>query len=95
MDDLEQDARRRRAARRASWPGTVARLEDLPDVECVDAPPEVLFAMVTQLSLASWAMSGRPLPAYSRADIPGRILRPDGPAHQRAADDSKAAERRR
>ena len=29
------------------------------------------------LTKAAWAMSGKPLPSYSRAEMPGRVIRRD------------------
>jgi hypothetical protein len=43
----------------------------------VDAPPGERVAMVYELTLAAWALSGRPMPTYSRAEIPGRLIRGD------------------
>lgn len=47
--------------------------------------PAVALAAMWQLALDAWAMTGRPLPAYSRADAPVRRLAMDAPAHARPA----------
>lgn len=75
MSDAEREARRRRAAGRATWPGRISQLEDLPEVECIDGSASELVAMVMELTLASWAMSGRAMPDYDRAQMPGRVVR--------------------
>jgi len=51
------------------------RLEDQADVELIDAPRNVLVGMVTELTLAAWAMQRRPIPDYARAEMPGRLAR--------------------
>jgi hypothetical protein len=71
----DPSARARRAKARASWPGTVMRLGDLPEVEVIDAPPAELMGMVTELTRAAWALMGEPFPAYARSEAPGRIIR--------------------
>lgn len=37
--------------------------------------PEARLEMVTVLSARMWALTGLPIPAYSRAEMPGRVLR--------------------
>ncbi len=32
--------------------------------------------MMWRLALDAWAVSGRPLPTYSRSEMPGRVIRP-------------------
>lgn len=75
-DDDDDETRARRAAARAGWPGRVGRLEELPEVEVLDGPPGELIAMVRQLTLQAWAMAGKPIPDYDRANMPGRVIRP-------------------
>jgi hypothetical protein len=68
-----------RALRRASWPGAVTTLDDQTDAALVpDATPARRIAMVWQITLDVWAASGRPLPSYTRAEMPGRLIRSDG-----------------
>jgi hypothetical protein len=66
--ELEQRARDRR-----SWPG-VLTTEHAP---AQLATAEERLASMWQLSLDAWAMQGRPLPGYTREDIPGRLIRPE------------------
>ena len=67
---------RARAAARAEWPGRKARLGEEDDsVAPADATPSECVAMVWQLTLDAWAMMGKPIPTYTRAEMPGRIKR--------------------
>lgn len=34
------------------------------------------IALVNVLTLAQWTLAGKELPRYSRAEMPGRVLRP-------------------
>lgn len=69
------EARRARAAARASTPVVRVPLaqEDSPDVASLDASTRV--AMVWSITLDAWAASGRPMPDYDRANAPGCIRR--------------------
>jgi hypothetical protein len=50
--------------------------EDQIDAAIVrNATPGERVAMVWQITLDAWASSGRPLPEYTRAEIPGRVIR--------------------
>lgn len=66
----------RRAARRA-LAVRVFRLGDEPgdDLSAVTTPEQRL-EMVAELSRRMWELTGRPLPSYARADMPGRVIRP-------------------
>jgi hypothetical protein len=75
MNRSDPEARRQRAAARASWPIHRTTL-GAPDSERVDASLGERVAMVYELTLAAWAMSGRPMPTYRRSEMPGRVLRP-------------------
>lgn len=75
MND-EERARRDRARARASWPGRLTTLEDMPEHELVEGSPAELIGMVKTLTLAAWAMRGEPIPDYDRAHMPGRVIRP-------------------
>jgi hypothetical protein len=69
-----------RARARASWPGKKLRLGDGDDAASVPgSTPSERVAMVWRLTLDAWAMSGKPIPPYARADMPGRIVRASGP----------------
>jgi hypothetical protein len=86
------DERRRRAEARASWPGRVVRLEDLPEVEVLEGDPAQLIAMVTELTMRAWALRGEPLPEYTpeytRAEMPGRVFRGRFPSDDDEPDTS-------
>jgi hypothetical protein len=70
------DAARARASARAQWPGGKARLgEEDASAAPRDASPSELFAMVWRLTMDAWAMTGQPLPTYTRAEMPGRVSR--------------------
>ena len=71
----DEQARRGRAATRATWAGRLTRLEDTPESELVAGSPAELFGLVRELTLAAWALRGEPLPDYPRSAIPGRVLR--------------------
>lgn len=76
---LADSERADRARARASWPGELVRLCD----PIVSTPPEAAATAVGRiancwaLSVDAYLLSGRPWPAYERADMPGRILRGD------------------
>ncbi len=59
-----------------SWPARAYRLGAEPgdDLSAVSTPEERL-AMVAELSRRMWELSGRAVPSYPRAAIPGRVLR--------------------
>ncbi len=66
---------RRRA--RAGWPIRRATLADEPLTdERIPESADERVAMVAVLTRAQWAMSGKELPRYSRAEMPGRVVRP-------------------
>lgn len=67
-----------RRAARASWPGLKTTLAQAPGAEDLRATttPEQRLGMMWELARGAWAMTGQPLPAYSRADMPGRVIRP-------------------
>lgn len=71
--------REERRAARAAWPVKAFRLGDEPreseNLEFVTTADERL-AMVWRLTRDAWASSGRPYPAYTRDQTPGRIIRP-------------------
>jgi hypothetical protein len=73
MSPLDEVARR--AALRASWPGTVTSLAAAAEAADLSTAttPEQRVAMVWELTLGAWAVSGRPLPEYTRAEMPGSV----------------------
>lgn len=72
--DPQRDARAARRRARATWPGRLVRQLDEQEVEIVDAPPGERVAMVYELTLAAWAMAGKSIPDYERAEMPIRIV---------------------
>ena len=66
---------RRRA--RAAWPMRRVSLRDeaLTD-ERIPEDPDARVAMVAILTRTQWALSGAELPRYTRAEMPGRLIRP-------------------
>lgn len=77
--DLPDEAHRRAAAR-ASWPGLKTTLAEAPDAENLSATTtaEQRLAMMWELAVAAWSLTGVPLPEYSRANMPGRVIRAEG-----------------
>lgn len=69
------DSRIARAAARATWIGRLTTLRDHTPQPLDPGTPSERFNRVTALTLAAWAMTGEPLPSYTRAEMPGRILR--------------------
>lgn len=68
--------RERRARARAEWPGTLTTLERQSDAAIVrHGTPGERVAMVWRITLDAWATSGRALPEYDRANMPGRLIR--------------------
>ncbi len=66
-----------RAAARKSWPVRKFRLgEEPPDDLSATTTVAERIAMVWQLIQDSWASAGRPIPSYSRQEIPIRIFDP-------------------
>ena len=76
MNSAEEAARRARA--RASWPGLKTTLAEAPGAEDLSASttPEQRLAMMWELTLGAWSLTGLPLPDYTRATMPGRLVRP-------------------
>lgn len=71
----DEDARRRA---RAQWPGALTSLGNQSDAAIVrHGTPGERIAMVWRVTLDAWASSGRPIPSYSRANMPGRLTRCD------------------
>lgn len=72
-----EDARRQRAAARASWPLRRYRLGSEPgDDLTLTTTPEQRLGMMWELAVQAWLLSGRELPTYSRHEIPGKLIRP-------------------
>jgi hypothetical protein len=79
---MKREGAAARAAARSSWPVRRFRLGEEPgdDLSASTTPLERL-AMIEVLSREAWALTGRPLPEYRRADAPVRVrslgARPD------------------
>lgn len=67
---FEQRAARRRATWRASL-GTSG-----PAMRVTETTAEERLAVMGELAEAGWALLGRPFPEYTRATMPGRVIRP-------------------
>ncbi|MBM4380411.1 MAG: hypothetical protein FJ086_14130 [Deltaproteobacteria bacterium] len=77
--DAPKDAAARAAAR-AGWPGLKTTLAEAPgDDLSASTTAEQRVAMVEELSVQAWSLTGRPFPKYTRAEMPGRIIRPGRP----------------
>ncbi|MFT6395729.1 MAG: hypothetical protein ACJAYU_000471 [Bradymonadia bacterium] len=57
----------RAAARRQDWTASAHRLEESPAAQAGTASERV--ASVWQITLDTWALSGRSLPDYDRSDM--------------------------
>jgi hypothetical protein len=65
---------RRRA--RAAWPVRRIALRDEPLTDSRDTSTvDERLALVWSLTRQQWAFAGRDIPAYTRAEMPGRIVR--------------------
>jgi hypothetical protein len=64
------DRAARAARRRATWTVTRGHAPERADARTAE---ERLASMWT-IALDAWASSGRPLPQYSRAEMPGRFI---------------------
>lgn len=66
-----------RRAARGTWPVVHYRLGQEPAEVVCDAPLEERLAAVWRLTVELWAFSGRALPVYERAAMPGTMRRAD------------------
>ncbi|HMM77318.1 MAG TPA: hypothetical protein PJ986_16555 [Gammaproteobacteria bacterium] len=83
MSQQDATAIQRREARR-QWRVVKIALTAASEAD-ENLSPDVALAAMWQLALDAWAMTGHPLPAYSRADTPVRRLAMDAPEHARPA----------
>ena len=67
--DPEREARA--ALRRQTW---AFHLGESPAGPAAATPAERLAA-VWELTCDAWALSGRPMPEYARAEMPGKVTR--------------------
>jgi hypothetical protein len=73
MNASDSTKAERRAARR-DWPVVKTTLSEQTRA-AQPVTPEAGLAMMWQLALDAWAMTGKPLPKYSRAEAPVRCFR--------------------
>lgn len=72
----EEEARREHRRERASWPIRKYALGEEPDDDLSGSTTaEERLAMMWELARQAWLLSGRPMPEYDRASMPGRVLR--------------------
>lgn len=65
------------AAARRAWPVRTYRMGAEPRDDLTEVTtPEERLEMVAVLTRRMWALTGRPIASYSRAEMPGRVLRP-------------------
>ena len=57
---------------------SLAQAQEAADLSAFTTP-EQRVAMVWELTRGAWALSGRPMPTYARAEMPVRMVRPGGP----------------
>ena len=63
-------------ARRAKWAVRRFRLGEEPGDDLSDSTTvEERLDMMWPLAVEAWTLSGRPLPTYTRANMPGRLYR--------------------
>lgn len=84
MDKPLSDREARAARRRETWAISVHTLADAPPSE--RTTPEVALASMWRLACETWAMSGRPWPDYTRANMPGRVIRAGDGAREAASE---------
>lgn len=79
MSSNADGAESRRQAR-AGWPITRHRFGEEPsdDLSAVTTPAQRV-AMMAELAESAWLVSGRSLPVYDRASMPGRLFHPGEP----------------
>ena len=72
----QRAARRRREAQQ--WPIRKYALGQEPARDPLDpTTAEQRVAMMWPLALQMWTLAGKAVPQYTRATMPGRIIRPD------------------
>ena len=91
MDEPTTERALRAARRRETWSLSVHTLADAPPSQRTS--PEVALASIWRLSCEAWAMSGRPWQDYTRANMPGRVLR--SPRRPRRQGQRTLSDRRR
>jgi hypothetical protein len=72
----EDELRKQRAAARATWPGRKLSLSEegaTDDLSTLTVAERI--ALVWRLTQDAWAFSGQPIPDYTRAETPIRVIR--------------------
>jgi len=74
---MTDDTPESRAAARRNWQARVYRLGEEPPGDDLSAvtTPEQRIEMVWELTARMWELTGRPFPSYTRAEMPGRVIR--------------------
>ena len=73
---MDEDARARRARRLKRLRIERFDLADMPDDSLWSSTTvEERLGMMWPLAVRAWRLSGRELPSYTRAEMPGRVLR--------------------
>ena len=68
--------RQERAEARRSWPVRVHKLGEEPSDDISDCTTvEQRLAMVWELTKQAWELGGKPMPSYSRAELPIRMIK--------------------
>lgn len=70
----EDAARRARAAARRQRMTILRTTHDSNEDACPPIRGEAAVSLATRLSRMAWALSGRPFPTYTRAEIPVRFV---------------------
>ena len=73
-----EQAKKARAAARASWPATLGRLSDEGRAIDLSANTTVgeRLAMMWPLAVEAYRLAGIEVPRYARSEAPGRVIRP-------------------
>ncbi len=69
---MDDGTEARAARRRQTWQASVRR--DGAHAPAGRMSPEAGLAVMWELALSAWTLTGRSLPTYTRADMPGRLL---------------------
>jgi hypothetical protein len=70
-----ESERRKRAAARAGRMTVRKDGQHASEGDAVRLTPEESLSLVHELTLSAWALSGKPLPQYTRATTPIRIIK--------------------
>ena len=74
MNMADEAFEARAARRRATWKGELRTHHRAGQLE--ETTVEERIGVMRELAEAGWALLGAPLPTYTRADMPGRVIRP-------------------